>query len=164
MGDRTMNGSEPPRSASSRERLRQDLQVILVDLMNLALDGKQANWHIVGEHVLSVHRQLDRLVDDVRAWTDILAEHAVALDLSVDARAQTLARAAMDTPPFPDGWVVDRTVLDLMAGRVEAVAEDIRVRLAAIGEADPATQDLVLEVLQGLEKHEWMLGTQHFAA
>jgi starvation-inducible DNA-binding protein len=165
MRERKMSRFEPAESvASSRKRLHRDLQVILVDLMNLALDGKQANWHVVGEHVRSVHRQLDQLVDDVRGWTDLLAERAATLGLSVDGRAATLARAANDAPPLPDGWVLDRTILELMAERVEAVAEDIRVCLAAIGEADPDTQDLVLEVLQGLEKHEWMLSTRHFAA
>jgi starvation-inducible DNA-binding protein len=149
--------------APRHDQLHRDLQVILVELMRLALDGKQAHWQVIGDHFVPVHRQLDTLVEDARRWADLVAERAVTLKLPVDGRAETVARSSNEAT-FPDGWVLDRTVIDLMAGRVEAVAEEIRARLVAIGEADLPTQDVVLEVLQGLEKHQWMLRTQHFAA
>ena len=135
------------------------LQGALVDLTALALSGKQAHWHVHGPQFLPVHEQLDAIVDDARAWADQIAERAVTLGVPVDGRAATVAsETAVD--PFPTGFVEDGKAVALTRDMVDAVVARLRSELDVLGELDPVTQDLVIEVLGGLEKHLWMLQAQ----
>ena len=135
------------------------LQDALVDLVALGLNAKQAHWHVHGPNFLPVHQHLDALVEDSRAWADLVAERAVALGAAVDGRPATVASdASVDT--FPAGYVEDGKAVALIAEQVGAVVLGLRRSVAALGELDPVSQDLVIEVLRGLEKHLWMLQAQ----
>ena len=46
-----------------------DLQKVLVDLIELHLQGKQAHWNLVGTKFRDLHLQLDELVDAADAST-----------------------------------------------------------------------------------------------
>lgn len=149
----------PGLAPESREAVAAALQESLVDLIALSLHGKQAHWHVTGRHFLPVHEQLDALVDDARAWADLVAERAVTLGVPVDGRPDTVARSA-SVEAFPDGFVDDDKVVAVVAGQVEAVVGRMRARMGELGEQDLVTQDLVVEILRGLEKHLWMLQAQ----
>ncbi len=43
--------------------LPQNLQKVLVDLIELHLQGKQAHWNLVGTNFRDLHLQLDEIVD-----------------------------------------------------------------------------------------------------
>ena len=43
------------------------LEPLLVDLVSLALTGKQAHWHVTGPNFLPVHEQLDEIVADLHS-------------------------------------------------------------------------------------------------
>jgi DNA-binding ferritin-like protein len=45
----------------------------------------------------------------------------------------------------------------LIAARLQTVSEAGRSRLNPLGEVDPVSQDLVNEVLTGIEKYLWMV-------
>ncbi len=141
------------------EELASALQEALVDLVALSLQGKQGHWHVTGRHFLPVHEQLDALVSDARAWADLVAERAVTLGVPVDGRPDTVARTA-SVGDFPEGFVEDDKVVAVVAGAVECVVARMRARVGHLGERDVVTQDVVIEVLRGLEKHLWMLQAQ----
>ncbi|HET7740426.1 MAG TPA: ferritin-like domain-containing protein, partial [Mycobacterium sp.] len=46
--------------------LPQNLQKVLVDLIELHLQGKQAHWNLVGTNFRDLHLQLDEIVDTAR--------------------------------------------------------------------------------------------------
>jgi starvation-inducible DNA-binding protein len=141
------------------ERVGAVLQEALVDLTALALNGKQAHWHVRGPQFLAVHEQLDAIVDDARGWADLVAERAVTLGTPVDGRPVTVAT---DTAvgSFPTGFVGDARAVALLRDLVDTTVERLRAHVEELGELDPVTQDLVIEVLRGLEKHRWMLDAQ----
>ena len=141
------------------ERVATVLQEALVDLTALALNGKQAHWHVRGPQFLAVHEQLDGIVDDARAWSDLVAERAVTRGVAGDGRAATVA-AESAVGSFPTGFVEDATTVALVRDLVDAVVVRLRAHVDELGELDPVTQDLVIEVLRGLEKHRWMLHAQ----
>lgn len=70
------------------------VQSMLPRLVALTLDAKQAHWNVTGPGFVQLHALTDELAADVRAWTDRLAERAVALGTPVDARPATVAAAA----------------------------------------------------------------------
>src|SRR6202167_581442 len=101
------NGSSRRREAKMRgfqpsQQLVQNLQLILVDLVELHLQGKQAHWNVVGSNFRDLHLQLDELVDFAREASDIIAERMRALDAVPDGRSDTIA-ATTSLPRFPGG-------------------------------------------------------------
>ena len=93
------------------DSLVQNLQKVLVDLVELHLQGKQAHWNVVGTNFRDLHLQLDELVDFAREGSDTIAERMRALDVVPDGRSDTVA-ASTTLPEFPayeqnTGEVVD---------------------------------------------------------
>lgn len=135
------------------------LDDLLVDLVTLSLNAKQAHWHVTGRDFLPVHEQLDALGTDVRAWADEVAERSISLGVPVDGRPSTIG-AVNALKELPAGFMTDVDAVTEIGHQVTAVAERIRTALEPLGEADLVSQDLAIEVLRGLEKHLWMLQAQ----
>lgn len=68
-----------------------NLQQVLVDLIELHLQAKQAHWNIVGVNFRDLHLQLDELVDAAREAGDNIAERLRALAATPDGRSDTVA-------------------------------------------------------------------------
>ena len=81
----------PPTSSSG---VAQFLGPVVVDLTALAVDGKQAHWHVRGANFQAVHELLDAVVDHAHDYADTAAERVVALGLPLDARIQTVGAKA----------------------------------------------------------------------
>lgn len=148
----------PLENSKVETAVAEHLQPLLVDLTALALNGKQAHWHVTGQQFLPVHEQLDAIVTDAREWADMVAERAIALGKPVDARPDAVA--ATRVQPVPDGWLAADKAIVALADEIRGITERTRAGLDRLGELDPVTQDLVIEVLRGLEKHLWMLQAQ----
>jgi starvation-inducible DNA-binding protein len=135
------------------------LQPLLVELTDLALTGKQAHWNVTGPQFLSVHGQLDTLVDDARGWGDEVAERLLAVGASADGRVTTVA-AASPFAEFPAGPVSTDKAIGLVVERLDQVIAASRERIDRLDEADLVSQDLVIAIVAGLEKHQWMFSAQ----
>ena len=59
--------------------LTQNLQKVLVDLIELHLQGKQAHWNLVGTNFRDLHLHLDVVVDIAREASDTIAERMRAV-------------------------------------------------------------------------------------
>ena len=135
------------------------LQATLVELIDLALQGKQAHWNVVGPNFTAVHAFLDTVVDDLRTWYDDVAERMTALGINPDGRAITVA-ATTSLAQVPTGWLKDHEVLEAFDERLGVVSEALAARAAEIGDRDLASQDLLVEILRGIDKHRWMFRAQ----
>lgn len=154
-----MNTIGAPMDAEQRVAAAGYLEDLLVDLITLSLNTKQAHWHVTGRAFLPVHEQLNALEADARLWADDVAERSITLGIPVDGRPSTIGtvNALKELPP---GFLTDVEAVTAIGHQVTAVAERIRTGLDALGEADRASEDLVIGVLRGLEKHLWMLQAQ----
>jgi starvation-inducible DNA-binding protein len=153
-----MTDLETTLTDSVRRETSQILQARLVDLLALTLNVKQAHWHVAGRTFKQVHEQLDEITADVRAWSDEVAERAVTLDVPVDGRPGAVANSAVGE--FPAGFLSDDKVVDAVAEQIVSVVSGARADLDKLGELDLVTQDLVIGIVAGLEKHLWMLRAQ----
>jgi starvation-inducible DNA-binding protein len=133
------------------------LQRLVPELVALTLDAKQSHWNVTGPAFLPLHELTDELADDVRTWTDRVAERSLALGFAVDARATTVASAA---GRFPAGHLSDRDVIDELTRSIDRAAVTARSSLPDLEDADPVAHDITIEVLEGLEKYRWMLQAQ----
>jgi starvation-inducible DNA-binding protein len=145
--------------AAAQDAVRERLQPLLVDLVDLSLTGKQLHWIVVGRDFKPVHEHLDELVTQYRTWSDDVAERLTSIGVAPDGRVQ---RVAGDSPadPVPESWTDVADVVQVMADRVEAVARRTRERLDGLGDVDVASEDLLIEILDGLEMQLWMLSAQ----
>jgi hypothetical protein len=73
-------GESQVRGFQPSQQLVQNLQRILVDLIELHLQGKQAHWTVVGTNFRDLHLQLDELVDFAREGSDTIRTVHDAVD------------------------------------------------------------------------------------
>jgi starvation-inducible DNA-binding protein len=150
----------PPLAAPhDRKLIGEELQRTLAQLINLSLIGKQFHWSVVGPGSRTVHLHLDELVDSWRELADVVAERAAALGAAVDGQALTIAGSSL-FGPVPVGPVATHIAVWEMTRRVAEVAEEVRFRLGPVGEVDLVSQDVLLDVVRTLEKHQWLLRVQ----
>jgi starvation-inducible DNA-binding protein len=142
-----------------RNRVAGQLQPLLVDLIALGLQGKQAHWNVAGPFFQSVHAQLDQIVDDARAWSDDVAERMVTIGVPACGQAPDVVHQS-PLDPLPEGTITDKQAISLICDRIGMVAARVRRAADSLGDQDIASQDMVLEILRGLEKHLWMLRAQ----
>jgi len=103
-----------------------------------------------------LHAQFDDIVDASRDWADTIAERLVALGFYPDGQAAAVARESA-LEPLPSGAIQDRRAVELVVDRVATVAAQAREAMERVGDVDLASQDVLIEVVQGLEKQLWML-------
>ncbi|MFE5125354.1 Dps family protein [Streptomyces sp. NPDC056669] len=138
----------------------QALQQIVVDLVELHLQGKQAHWNLVGHNFRDLHLQLDQIVDDARESADTIAERMRALATVPDGRSDTVA-ATTTLPAFPAGEVNVSTVVDLVTTRLRTTVDTLRTHHDQIDNEDPSTADLLHAITDCLEKHAWMVSAEN---
>jgi starvation-inducible DNA-binding protein len=142
-----------------REGVGQALEAALHELIDLALIGKQLHWAVLGPHFRPLHLHLDELVDSWHELSDTVAERAVALGFVPDGQASAVA-AGSALAPVARGPVEDHMVVRELTHRVAEVSERMRERMNRLGDADLASQDVLIEVVRSLEKQQWMLRAQ----
>jgi starvation-inducible DNA-binding protein len=142
-----------------RESVSHELQATLYELIDLALIGKQLHWAIVGPLFRPLHLHLDELVESWHELSDTVAERAVALGVVPDGQASAVA-AGSPLSPVGRGALEDHQVVRELTHRVAEVSELVRERMNRLGDADLASQDVLIEVVRELEKQQWMLRAQ----
>ena len=137
------------------EQLAGHLQQLLVDLSDLALQGKQAHWNIVGPNFRDLHLQLDEIVDAAREFSDQVAERMRAVHVIPDGTsARVAAQSAL--PAFPLGEVDTRAAIDAIVASIYATVGTARRIHDDVDAADPTTADLLHTIIERLEQLAWM--------
>jgi starvation-inducible DNA-binding protein len=147
----------PPLGAHVRDEVGRLLQATLVELVDLALVGKQLHWSIVGQRFRPMHLYIDELVDAWRELGDTVAERAVAVGTWPDGQAQALLRGHA---PLERGPVGDHDVIRILVGRVVDASERSRSAAERLAALDLVSQDVMVEVTRALEEQLWMLRSQ----
>jgi starvation-inducible DNA-binding protein len=152
-GDDVLEFDVPP-------SLPQNLQRVLVDLIELHLQGKQAHWNVVGTNFRDLHLQLDEIVDIARDASDTIAERIRALDAVPDGRSDTVT-ASTTLPAFPPAEQTTTDTVEFITTAIYAAAHTLRDVHDDIDTADPSSADLLHTVINALEKAAWMLKSEN---
>jgi len=134
----------------------QFLGPVVVDLTALAVDGKQAHWHVRGANFQAVHELLDSVVDHAHDYADTAAERVVALGLPLDVRIQTVG-SKTTTPKLTAGFQQSDAVIAEVIASIDATLATVRTAVDELAELDPVSQDVAIEIARGLEKDRWFL-------
>lgn len=145
------------------EAFHAHLQKVLVDLIELHLQGKQAHWNVVGTNFRDLHLQLDELVDFAREGSDTIAERIRALDGVADGRSDTVA-ATTSLPQYPAATHNTDDVVELVTTRIYAAVDTMRAVHDDIDKEDPSTADILHQLIDGLEKQAWLIKSENLRA
>ena len=149
-------------SADVVSGVAQFLGPVVVDLTALAVDGKQAHWHVRGANFQAVHELLDEVVEHAHDYADTAAERVVALGLPLDVRIQTVGSKAT-TPKMSEGFLQSDTAIAQVIASIDATLATVRTAVEELAELDPVSQDVAIEIARGLDKDRWFLFA-HLAA
>lgn len=159
-GARLTDEQNAERGFSASQALSDNLQKVLVDLLELASQGKQAHWNVVGKNFRDTHVQLDEIIDAARGFSDTVAERMRALHAVPDGRSDTVAEQTT-LPEFPHGEVLTTDVIDLVTERLEATIGTCRDVHDDVDEEDPTSADILHEILESLEQYAWMVSAEN---
>ena len=142
------------------QTLDDNLQKVLVDLIELHLQGKQAHWSVVGKNFRDLHLQLDEIIDAAREFSDQIAERMRALHAMPDGRSETVV-AQTTLAKYPGDEVDTATVVDLITERLEATVATIRGVHDEVDEEDPTSADVLHAIIEKLEQFAWMVSAEN---
>lgn len=143
----------------ANKELANNLQAVLVDLIELGIQGKQAHWNVVGTNFRDMHLQLDEIIEVARELSDQVAERMRALQVLPDGRSETVTKSTT-LATFPADQVDTSQVTDLIVERLTAVADTCRRVHDAVDEADPTTADILHVVIEKVEQYAWMVSAE----
>ena len=148
---------------TASEKLRANLQRVLVDLVDLHVQGKQSHWNVTGAGFRSLHLALDEVVDIAREHSDVIAERMRALQVVPDGRTETVA-ATTDLTAYPADLVSVEDTVDAIVERMSQVVAVVREVHADVDAEDPASADLLNNIPNDLEKQAWMISSENVTA
>jgi starvation-inducible DNA-binding protein len=159
-GAHRTNRQNAEKGFDASPQLMKDLQLVLVDLIELSLQGKQAHWNVVGTNFRDLHLQLDEIVEAARVFSDEVAERMRALHAEVDGRSDTVA-ATTSLPEFPNGEIATGDCIDLITARLDTTVARIRTVHDAVDSEDPTSSDVLHDIIARLEQLSWMVGAEN---
>jgi starvation-inducible DNA-binding protein len=159
-GARTTRRQNAEHGFTASKTLSTNLQSVLVDLIELASQGKQAHWNVVGKNFRDTHRILDEIIEAARGFSDEVAERMRALHGIPDGRSDTVS-ANTSLPEFPSGEVATTDVIDLITVRLESVVHTMREVHDQVDEEDPTSADILHAIIEKLEQFAWMVSAEN---
>jgi starvation-inducible DNA-binding protein len=138
------------------EKVRDRLQERLVALIDLELTLKHVHWNVVGPNFIGVHEMLDPQVASVRDMVDEVAERIATLGGSpVGTPGYVSTHRSWDDYSLLRGTTLEHLgALDLVYA---GVVSDHRAAIEETEEADPVTQDLLIDQSAKLEQYQWFV-------
>ena len=136
------------------------MQRVLVDLLELQIQGKQAHWNVVGRNFRDTHRILDEIIDETREFSDAIAERMRALHGIPDGRSDTIA-STTSLPEYPAGEIDTTETVDLVTIRLEATVATMREVHDEVDDEDPTSADILHGIIEKLEQFAWMVSAEN---
>ncbi|CAN5351184.1 DNA starvation/stationary phase protection protein [soil metagenome] len=159
-GARTTRRQNAEKGFTASKELTDNLQKVLVDLIELGGQGKQAHWNVVGRNFRDTHRILDEIIEESREFSDTVAERMRALHGIPDGRSDTVA-ATTTLPEYPNGEVSTEDTVNLVTERLEAVVGTMRDVHDAVDEEDPTSADVLHAIIERLEQFAWLVSAEN---
>ncbi len=129
----------------------------LADVLDLAMQAKQAHWNVKGPNFIALHELFDQVYAELLAATDDIAERVVALGGVAEGTVAAVAKQS-HLPTYPLNIATGAEHIDALATSLAAFGKAVRRdidRTAELGDAD--TADLFTGLSRALDKQLWFL-------
>jgi len=134
------------------------LQHSLVELIDLALHARQAQWNVGGPNVRSLRAQFDDITDMARLNSDAIAERLAAIQVSPDGTLVAVSESPLE--PFPLGRLSGPAAVRAILARVDRISRTNGLRIKEIRGIDPVSETILVDLAAELEQAAWMLRVQ----
>jgi starvation-inducible DNA-binding protein len=103
---------------------------------------------------VSLHLELGEMIETYWRWTDALKHQLVAIGAWPGGQAAAGSESAIGESCPPDS-VAARETITALADALDDVAGRAHVRAERLRELDPVSQELLVDIAEGLEKQIW---------
>ena len=141
---------------AARDKSTKVLQQLVVDLLSLFNQYKQAHWNLSGPLYIPLHEFYQNQADYYRKQADIFAERTLSLGYSIDGRYQTIAKTT-NIPDFPAGYVADNESIKLLIDRVTVLQKEVYKDIRETSESDPVTSNKLQDLAYDVDHNLWQL-------
>lgn len=142
---------------ASRAQMTKFLNGCLADTVEFYTHAKHAHWNVKGLQFASLHALFDEIAGHAQQQADVIAERIAALG----GTALGTAEKVVSNTSLPSYDLAARTGeehLRVLARQLAAFAFHVRAGIDVAEQLDdPATADLLTEVLREVQKDLWML-------
>jgi starvation-inducible DNA-binding protein len=156
---RTLIGSRVAVPAEERSKLCGILQRTLATSQDLQSQIKQAHWNVIGPHFIAYHELFDKIFEHAVAWVDLMAERCATLGgVPQGTVRQAAALSALDD--YTLGAAEGPSHVEMLSERFQIYCQLVRDSVDAMDRDalhDPATQDLLTQILREAELDLWFL-------
>lgn len=157
MKKRTYHHSHVDIRREQRRVLVALLNAQLASAMDLYLRVRQSHWNVRGPQFFARHELFDRLGAHLNEMADTLAERIGALGGAARGDVRSL-RTNSELPDGNEAMIDVRSHIRALVLCYSAFAAQLRRALiACAGEADPVSEDILVETLRIVEKDMWFL-------
>lgn len=142
--------------AETKKDIVKRLNITLADLYVIYTKARNYHWNVKGISFYSFHNFFQKIYEQLNEFVDDVAERIATLGerpASTLKEFLELARVKEDTSQVSDPKAQIKNLLQ----DYETLINNIRKDISAIGEKDPATGDLLTDMLRELEKTAWMI-------
>ena len=144
-------------SDDAKSKLTDTLNANLATAVDLGLQVKQAHWNIKGPWFFARHELFDALAGRVREWSDDIAERANTLG-GYSRGTVRMAAEASKLGEYDTRITEGKQHIAALVERYSVFAAQLRDGITVTQECgDVVTEDLLTEVLRGLELDLWFL-------
>ena len=144
-------------SSKAREAVIEELQPRLADGMDLITQAKQAHWNVKGPSFIPLHDLFERIADEVRGYTDLIAERITALGGVAEGTAAVVAERSI-LPKYPLDIADGPAHVDAMSTALATFGEAVRAGIDATDAlGDQVTADILTEVARGIDTSLWLV-------
>lgn len=155
---RVAGSIQSPLDESTSQIVGATLNSLLVDLIDVSLQGKQMHWNLTGPEFPTLHAKLDEIVDLARSGYDTIAERSIQLGVPVNGMPEVVAQSSL--PNAQAGFIDGQTALRFLSSLLLEVAHRIRGAIQTTGQEDLLTQDILFQIGEDFEKQHWMINAQ----
>ncbi|MBS41852.1 MAG: DNA starvation/stationary phase protection protein [Nocardioides sp.] len=156
MATQKLKYTTPGLSEATAERVVELLQDRLHACNDLHLTLKHVHWNVVGPHFIAVHEMIDPQVDDVREFSDDIAERIATLGGSPKGTPGALVNAR-SWDEYSIGRATTQEHLAALDVVYQGVITSHRKAVEELDELDLVTQDMIIAQVDKLELFHWFV-------
>ncbi len=132
------------------------LQIQLATSFDLYSQVKQAHWNLKGPGFIGIHKMFDDLAEELEVFVDTIAERIASLGgYPMGYVSAAAVSSVLDNPV--DDLVQDLDWTAFILDQYHTYSSLLYRDIASIGEVDPASEDLLIEIVRAIDKGIYFL-------
>ncbi|MDQ6785560.1 MAG: DNA starvation/stationary phase protection protein Dps [Acidobacteriota bacterium] len=140
-----------------REKVIENLNARLADVIDLKTQAKQAHWNVKGHHFISLHELFDQVATAAEAHTDLIAERITALGGTAMGTARVVASRST-LSEYPLEIFEGEAHVDALSTAMSDFGKKVREGIDQTDDlGDKDTADLYTEISRELDKLLWFV-------